>query len=274
LAEDHAVNQKVALRILERLGYRADVAANGLEVLAALERRPYDVVLMDVQMPEMDGLEASRRIRRSLPDAVRPHVIAMTANAMRGDRERCFDAGMEGYVPKPVSVDDLAEALWRCSPVLATSENGSGNGAAPAAANGHRVPADDADGAGMPTSNAHTPDGPALDRSVMRGFAEELGEGADDIVRELIGVYLEDAPGLLHELRQALDVSDARVLDRAAHTLKSSSATLGAKGLAAICLELEQSARHGDTSRASEQVGRIEAELQRVSDELRAPWEP
>jgi signal transduction histidine kinase/CheY-like chemotaxis protein len=113
LAEDNAVNQKVALRILEKLGYRADVASNGLEALEALERQPYDVVLMDVQMPEMDGLDASRRICERWPDESRPRIIAMTANAMIEDREACFAAGMDDYVAKPVRPDELAEALSR-----------------------------------------------------------------------------------------------------------------------------------------------------------------
>ena len=113
LAEDNAVNQKVALRILDKLGYRADVAANGLEALDALERQPYDVVLMDVQMPEMDGLDASRRICERWPDDSRPRIIAMTANAMIEDREACFAAGMDDYLAKPVRPEELAEALSR-----------------------------------------------------------------------------------------------------------------------------------------------------------------
>ena len=113
LAEDNAVNQKVALRVLERLGYRADVASNGLEALEALERERYDVVLMDVQMPEMDGLEASRRICARWPEASRPRIIAMTANAMIEDREACLAAGMDDYVAKPVRPEELAEALAR-----------------------------------------------------------------------------------------------------------------------------------------------------------------
>jgi CheY-like chemotaxis protein len=113
LAEDNAVNQKVALRILDKLGYRADVASNGLEALDALERQPYDVVLMDVQMPEMDGLDASRRICERWPDESRPRIIAMTANAMIEDREACFAAGMDDYVAKPVRPEELAEALGR-----------------------------------------------------------------------------------------------------------------------------------------------------------------
>jgi signal transduction histidine kinase/CheY-like chemotaxis protein len=114
LAEDNAVNQKVALGILGRLGYKADVAANGLEVLRALELADYDVVLMDVQMPEMDGLAATRHIRQNIPREKRPRIVAMTANAMQGDRERCLDAGMDDYIPKPVRHDDLSAALDRC----------------------------------------------------------------------------------------------------------------------------------------------------------------
>jgi PAS domain S-box-containing protein len=110
LAEDNAVNQKLALRLLERMGYPADVAANGLEAIAALEVTPYDVVLMDIQMPELDGLEASRQIRSRWPDR-RLRIVAMTANAMEGDRDACIAAGMDDYVSKPIRPDELAAAL-------------------------------------------------------------------------------------------------------------------------------------------------------------------
>src|SRR6185369_3918235 len=113
LAEDNAVNQKVALRILDSLGYRADVASDGLEALEALERQPYDVVLMDVQMPKLDGLDASRRICERWPPESRPRIIAMTANAMNEDREACFAAGMDDYLAKPVRSEELAAALGR-----------------------------------------------------------------------------------------------------------------------------------------------------------------
>jgi signal transduction histidine kinase/DNA-binding response OmpR family regulator len=116
LAEDNAVNQKLALRLLAQLGYRADVAGNGLEVIAALERQPYDVVLMDVQMPELDGLEATRRIRSQWASPSGPHIIAMTANAMQGDREECLAAGMDDYISKPIRVHDLLSALQRSQP--------------------------------------------------------------------------------------------------------------------------------------------------------------
>ena len=114
LAEDNLVNQKVALRILEQSGYWADIAANGQEVLQAIDRQPYDVILMDVQMPEMDGLEATRRILERFPKKKdRPHIIAMTANAMQSDREMCLEAGMDDYVAKPIRVPELMEALGK-----------------------------------------------------------------------------------------------------------------------------------------------------------------
>jgi CheY-like chemotaxis protein len=111
LAEDNVVNQKLALRLLQQMGYRADVASNGIEAIESVERQAYDVVLMDVQMPEMDGLEASRRITAKYPAAERPRIVAMTANAMQGDREACLAAGMDDYVTKPIRVDALVAAL-------------------------------------------------------------------------------------------------------------------------------------------------------------------
>jgi CheY-like chemotaxis protein len=111
LAEDLPVNQKVALRLLKRIGYEADIAVNGVEAVAAAERQEYDVVLMDMQMPEMDGLAATREIRRRRGDSVRPWIIAMTANAMEGDRESCLAAGMNDYISKPVQISALASAL-------------------------------------------------------------------------------------------------------------------------------------------------------------------
>jgi len=111
LAEDNVVNQKLALRLLQQMGYRADLASNGVEAVECVERQPYDVVLMDVQMPEMDGLEASRRIVARGPD--RPRIVAMTANAMQGDREMCLEAGMDDYITKPIRVEQLVEALYQ-----------------------------------------------------------------------------------------------------------------------------------------------------------------
>jgi CheY-like chemotaxis protein len=117
LAEDNLVNQKLALRLLEKMGYRADIAGNGLEAIQAIERQPYDLVLMDVQMPEMDGLEATRQICARWPRGERPHIIAMTANALLGDREKCLEAGMDDYVAKPIRVDELVGAISKAEPL-------------------------------------------------------------------------------------------------------------------------------------------------------------
>jgi CheY-like chemotaxis protein len=116
LAEDNVVNQKLALRLLQQMGYRADVAGNGVEAIECIERQRYDVVLMDVQMPEMDGLEASRRITAKWPAGERPRIVAMTANAMQGDREECLAAGMDDYVTKPIRVEALVQALLQVRP--------------------------------------------------------------------------------------------------------------------------------------------------------------
>jgi CheY-like chemotaxis protein len=111
LAEDNVVNQKLALRLLQQMGYRADLASNGIEAIECVQRQPYDVVLLDVQMPEMDGLEASRRITAKWKPHERPRIVAMTANAMQGDREECLAAGMDDYLTKPIRVERLVEAL-------------------------------------------------------------------------------------------------------------------------------------------------------------------
>jgi CheY-like chemotaxis protein len=116
LVEDNLVNQKLAARLLERLGYQVDLAANGLEALDALRRQAYDVVLMDVLMPEMDGMEATRRIRQEMAKGQQPHIIAVTANAMKEDREKYLSAGMDDYLSKPIRVQELVEALSKCAP--------------------------------------------------------------------------------------------------------------------------------------------------------------
>ena len=114
LAEDNPVNQKVALSMLKHLGYHADIASNGSEVLQALQKQPYDIILMDVQMPEMDGLEATRRVREGRQHRKQPCIIAMTAYALDGDREKCLRAGMDDYISKPIDMKELQKSLERC----------------------------------------------------------------------------------------------------------------------------------------------------------------
>ncbi|MCD6289803.1 MAG: PAS domain S-box protein [Anaerolineae bacterium] len=239
LAEDNVVNQKVALRILERMGYRADVAANGIEVLQALRRQPYDVILMDVQMPEMGGLEVTRRIRQLWPKDQQPRIIAMTAHALQGDREQCLAAGMDDYVSKPVQVEALSAALSRCQ----------------------RLPDEPVDEA------AAQPEGPAIDAEALEQFRQTMG---DEVLVDLIESYLTEAPKLIAKLKEALTEGDAARVTRAAHTLKSNSALFGATPLADLCKELEFMGRDAALDGAVEKLAQAEAEFERVRRELDA----
>jgi signal transduction histidine kinase/DNA-binding response OmpR family regulator/HPt (histidine-containing phosphotransfer) domain-containing protein len=243
LAEDHLLNQRVALRMLERLGYRADVAENGLEVLERLTQAPYDVVLMDVQMPEMNGLDASRAICARWPAAERPRIIAMTAEAMEGDREMCLAAGMDDYVVKPVSLEQLRRALADSRPLPPR--------ASPRADAGPPFTSDE-----------------VLDRSVLHQLAEDLG--GVDALKDAVRIFLSATPGLLGTLRDAAARGDASAIQRAAHTLKASSAMLGAAGLSARCQQLERSARTNSLHDAASQAAAIEAIYTSLESTLRA----
>src|SRR5438552_10552531 len=237
LAEDNAMNQKVGLRLLERLGYSADVAENGLEAIEALERQPYDVVLMDVQMPQLDGLDATRRICERWPAESRPHIIAMTANALPEDREACFAAGMNDYVAKPIRAEGLASALKRAKP-LKNGDVGS-----------DRV------------------EYVNLDDGALQSLRDL---GGDDFLAEVIDAFLADAPELIATLRRSLDEQGTEELRRAAHTLKSNGATLGAGEFAELCRTLEQRAKAGELDGASQLVEQIEQEYGPLRDALTA----
>jgi CheY-like chemotaxis protein len=203
--------------MLSRLGYRADLAANGLEVLDALGRQHYDVVLMDVQMPELDGLATTRRIRREFSSIRRPYIIAMTANAMQGDRELCLAAGMDDYISKPVRREELLAALERC-PIHANDEP-----VAPAAA---------------PETDLLT----AIDQAVLHRLQDELGGGDPAIVLELIDMFLADMPSQLITMQQSYEQRNAIALRRSSHTAKSSAAIIGALEVVAACQALETDA--------------------------------
>ena len=238
LAEDNAVNQKFALRVLERMGYRADMVANGLEALAAVQRQWYDTVLMDVQMPEMDGLEATRRICALWPNKQqRPHIVAMTANAMQGDREMCIAAGMDDYISKPVQVKELQAALekagqWAKSRV---QQDAARTAAESAAGNGEVV-----------------------DPKVLAEFREL------DMLNEMVEAFLEEAPTLLTQIKNSIVQNDADALRRAAHTLKGSGGNMGARIVQKISLTLEQKGRAGTTEGAADLMPTLEREYERA----------
>jgi PAS domain S-box-containing protein len=252
VAEDNDVNQQLALLVLQKLGYRAEVTANGLEALQALEREPYDVVLMDVQMPTMDGLEATRRIHQQWPQGRRPHIIAATASAMQEEREACLAAGMDDYLSKPIRVEELAAALRRCRPHVASQPpapaGGSGEGA--------QVPPE-REPKGQPAI-AGVLHPPALERLV-----ETIGDDRS-LLTALIDTFLSDAPRLVEAARQGLEHGQTDEVRRAAHTLKSNGATFGATSLSELSRQLEALARSGILEGADELIARIDAEYERV----------
>jgi CheY-like chemotaxis protein/HPt (histidine-containing phosphotransfer) domain-containing protein len=237
VAEDNAVNQKLALQMLRKMGYLADVAGNGNETLQALERQPYDIILMDVHMPELDGLEATRRIRQRWPAEHRPRIIAMTANAMLGDREICLAAGMDDYISKPIRVNELQSALERW---------------------GQKSPA-------KPGSKPATDAAPAeINWATLDDLRALQEPGEPDFVQETIGLYLSDTPALLDTLRQAASQGDTGALRVAAHTLKGNSNSLGAIRMGAISLALEKIGRSGALDGAEALIDLLEREFERV----------
>ncbi|MEP6759331.1 MAG: response regulator, partial [Actinomycetota bacterium] len=242
LAEDNVVNQKLAIRLLEKLGYRADIAGNGIETLEALERQRYDLLLSDVQMPEMDGLEATRRIIERWPVGERPWIVAMTAEAMSGDRERCLEAGMNDYLTKPIRVEELVAAI-------------------------KRTPRGDA--AVLVT----VPD--AADQTIETDVLARLSEGVGGdaaFVSELIEQFVTDAPALVAAARAGIETSDEAEVRRAAHTLKSNAATFGARQLAERCRALEEAARGGVLDDAPAIADAIARELDVVRAALPGVW--
>jgi|GEM_PF-411954 len=258
LAEDNVINQQVAIRFLQRMGYRTDIAANGLEVLSAMRRQSYDVVFMDVNMPEMDGLEAAQHICQEWSEDRRPRLIAMTANAMQEDRDLCFAAGMVDYVSKPINFREMVRALEESAPVSSRRAETSAPAAA-LAADGSADPLRGRLGAAAPTAV------PVLDHTVLTTFVEMMGE---EMMPVLVGTFLEDSQKQLAELQRAFEASELEVFERMAHTLKSSCAMLGAMALSQLCRELELLAKGGDLSGAEPLLDQAKNEYQQVREEL------
>ena len=257
LAEDNPVNQEVALGMLEMLGYRADVASDGQEVLEALARVSYDLILMDCQMPRLDGYEATRTIRRQEQAGPKQRIpiVALTANVMAEDRERCLAAGMDDYLPKPLSREELERVLthWlgpsRASTTPAAEENPS-----PVAPRLETVAGQDA----------------VLDNKALDAIRALQREGAPNILDKVIELYLSSVPELIQQMSIAAVKNDAPALQIAAHSLKSSSANVGALLLSALCKELEMMGRTNSTDGAAQKVLAVETEFKRVKQALAA----
>jgi CheY-like chemotaxis protein/signal transduction histidine kinase/class 3 adenylate cyclase len=257
LTEDNLTNQKVALLLLKRMGYTADVASNGLEAVYAVQQKIYDVILMDVQMPVMDGFTATQQIREHCnTDETRPYIVAMTAHALRGYREKCLEAGMDDYVTKPVRPEDLAAALERCprfddTAVAFVAPETNRN--AVIAPNETQLESDDV---------------AVLVDKIKQAFINLVGEAEGDIVTELITTYLESSNVLTQDLSTAIVDNNPRLMEQAAHSLKSSSASLGAERLSEMSKFLEKQGRAGNMQGAETKVTELLAEYQKVSTAL------
>jgi CheY-like chemotaxis protein/HPt (histidine-containing phosphotransfer) domain-containing protein len=238
LAEDNLVNQRLAVRLLEKAGHAVTVAGTGREALAALERESFDAVLMDVQMPEMGGLEAAGLIRQREQGTGR-HVplIAMTAHAMKGDRERCLAAGMDDYVGKPVRAQELYEALARSVA---------------------------AGGAPSSPSAVHRPPSTVLDEADV---LDRVG-GDRELLREVVGMFLETSPGSLTELREAVVRRDAAGVHRLAHAFKGMVGHFGAGAAVEAAQRLEDLGRAQDLGRAEEAYAALAGAVERLRPAL------
>jgi CheY-like chemotaxis protein/HPt (histidine-containing phosphotransfer) domain-containing protein len=258
LAEDNITNQQVALGILKKLGVKADAVANGLEAIKALESIPYDLVLMDVQMPEMDGLQATRRIRDT-QSAVLNHnipIIAMTAHAMQSDRERCLQAGMNDYLSKPVNLQALAEVLerWlseRDAPSDGLSgvmmgQSGEEAGSLPDSAREQEVSI------------------PVFDKvALMQRLMDD-----EELASLVIAGFLEDIPLQIQALKGYLQAGDAHGAERQAHTIKGASANIGGEALLVVAFEMEKLGKSGDLSAVHERMDELELQFARLREVL------
>jgi PAS domain S-box-containing protein len=244
VAEDNVVNQNVMLLLLERMGYRADLVADGVEVLEALQRQHYDLILMDVQMPKLDGLEATRRIRSQFHSRDRPRIIAMTASALHGDREKCLEAGMDEYVSKPVRAEELQTVIA-----------GSGY-----ASEDTLFPNDSSPSTVDPTRTRED----ILSRLALL----QSSEHQSNLSSELVQTFLSNAPQRLADLSVAAEALDSDALERAAHTLRGASISIGANRLAELLLEYESIARNGAPETVTAHVSEVVDELKRVTNIL------
>jgi len=243
LAEDYPVNRMVAIAMLERSGYRVDAVGNGKEAVEALSNVPYAAVLMDVQMPEMDGYEATAEIRRREGSGPRTPIIAMTANAMQGDREKAIEAGMDDYVTKPVGREKLEAVLGRW---ISRPE------------------------AEPPVQNDEGPGPPAVNLTLLQSRRGPQKEEEPDKLARIVMLFSDDVPLRIESLRRAVEEGDAQEVEETAHLLKGGCGYVGAVRMVEICTRLQEQAISGELSQAPGLIDALEAEFEHVRSALEA----
>jgi len=266
LCDDNIINQKVALRLLQQMGYRADLAANGLEALAALERQPYDLIFMDVMMPEMGGLEATRLIReRQNQPLVFPNyrpaitIVAMTASAMQGDRERCLAAGMDDYIAKPVRLEEVRTIMERWAEVAGRAKPAEFIARVPEAP-------PTANTSAQPGAAAASPEDDPVDMARLVDFTN----GDQDNLRELATLYLDQTGEQVQQLEAAVRAGVAPEVRRLAHSCAGASATCGMRRLVPLLRELERQGLEGRLTNAAQLSHQVSEEFERIHQFLRA----
>jgi CheY-like chemotaxis protein/HPt (histidine-containing phosphotransfer) domain-containing protein len=238
LAEDNRVNQLVATRILEKLGHQVTVVSNGREAVSVVRSAKFDVIAMDVQMPEMDGLEATTEIRRwERTMGTHIPIIALTAHAMKGDRERCLEAGMDGYTSKPIRINELEQAIAKFVPAISVN-----------------VPVSKSDEAEQVIDHG----------ALLEGF-----DGDRRLLNQIVRLFLADYPRRLAEIKEAINRGDGNALAKAAHALKGSVGNFAAKNAFVVAQRLETIGRNRELQTAGEEFIALESELALVSKELR-----
>ncbi|MEA3350556.1 MAG: response regulator, partial [Chloroflexota bacterium] len=247
IVEDNTINQKLAVHMLNRLGYRPDVVGNGVEALETLERQFYEVVFMDVQMPEMDGLETTKIIHQKMKNTTRPRIIAFTAGAMKEERQACFEAGMDDYISKPIRGAALVNALNQCEPQSKIT---------------HRKAKTKK--SAQTETESENPSLPGLDQ-----LLDAVG-GDETFFKELISAFLEDAPAMLTAIEQACKAGDTTALRRSAHSLKSNSAEFGLTELSKCARELEIMGKNKQMEGADEKVVQVRSKYERIQKLLKA----
>ncbi|MRV70209.1 response regulator [Duganella sp. FT92W] len=249
LAEDNLANQEVALAMLRNLGIEAEVAANGVDVISLLERQQFDLILMDCQMPVMDGFQATAAIRAAEGPERHLPIVALTANAVAGDRQRCIDSGMDEYLSKPFTQDQLGDMLRRWLQTVQVA------------------PRDDA----ATPSAASTPvAAPDKDADIDMEALATIRQLRPGLLPRVLNAWLSESPGLYQEIVEAAAQGDGGALFRAAHTLKNSSANVGARQLSQLCAELEQRGRHTQLEEVGDAIAELALHFDRTLAELTA----
>jgi CheY-like chemotaxis protein len=241
IAEDNAINQKLALKIFEKMGYHADIAGNGLEVLKALELQKYDIIFMDVQMPDMDGLEATEQVIKKYGKK-RPFIIAMTANAMQGDKERCLEAGMDDYISKPIRLEEITRVIKEWGGEIISHDM---------------------------TEENNMPEMEIMDWTIVDSIRDlDDGDEAGTLLVELVSTFITESDENLENLKKLIGTKTYEEVIMLSHKMKGSSANLGAKGFSELCAEIEKKTKNNDMNGLLEILNDLQNSYEQTKNEF------